>query len=139
MVPHPHFGKLELVPEQLRGGYVYRIRPLSKDGEDQTYVQTRFSVAQMNVTAIALFLAMAGRASPGFLVFDDPSQSLDPEHKKALADVVAEIGAEQQVLVATQDGEFQEALKRTKTKIKAQIIELATWTTRGLKLESAAS
>jgi DNA repair exonuclease SbcCD ATPase subunit len=131
LVPHPYFEKLQLVPEEARGEYLYRIQALSKDGKERTYVQTRFSLAQMNVTAIALFLAMAGRVSLGFLVFDDPSQSLDLEHKGALANVLAEIGTEQQLFVATQDEQFQEELKRQKTKMKAQIIELAAWSTKG--------
>jgi ABC-type lipoprotein export system ATPase subunit len=69
----------------------------------------------------------------GFIVFDDPSQSLDLAHKKALADVLSEIGAEQQILVATQDEELQQELKRTKQKTKAQIVELESWTTSGTK------
>jgi DNA repair exonuclease SbcCD ATPase subunit len=133
LVPHPHFGKLELVPEEHRGKFVYRILAQSKDGKDQTYVQTRFSLAQMNIAAIALFLAIARRVPLGFLVFDDPSQSLDLAHKKGLADALSEIGAEQQILVATQDEELQQELKRTKRKTKAQIVELESWTTRGTK------
>jgi DNA repair exonuclease SbcCD ATPase subunit len=131
LVPHPYFEKLELVPEEAKGEYLYRIQALSKDGKERTYVQTRFSLAQMNVTAIALFLAMAERASSGFLVFDDPSQSLDLEHKRALANILAEIGTEQQLFVATQDEQFQEELKRQRTKMKAQIVELVAWSIQG--------
>jgi DNA repair exonuclease SbcCD ATPase subunit len=96
-------------------------------------VQTRFSLAQMNLAAIALFLAIARRVPIGFLVFDDPSQSLDLAHKKGLADVLSEIGTEQQILVATQDAELQQELKRTNRKTKAQIVELESWTSRGTK------
>ena len=133
LVPHPHFGKLELVPQEVRGKYVYRILAKSKDGKDQTYVQTRFSLAQMNIAAIALFLAIGRRVPMGFLVFDDPSQSLDLAHKKGLADVLSEVGAEQQILVATQDEELQKELRRTKQRTKAQIVQLESWTTSGTK------
>jgi DNA repair exonuclease SbcCD ATPase subunit len=135
IVPHTHFVKLKLVPEEVRGQYVYRIQALSLDGKDSTFVQTRFSLAQLNVVALVLFLAM-GRSEPGFLVFDDPTQSLDFEHKKALVSVLAEIGLHQQLLVATQDAEFEEELKRRSAKMKAQVVELGSWSTRGPKIKT---
>jgi len=134
LVPHPHFEKLRLEPEVSKGKYLYRIRAMSQDGKDLTYVQTRFGVGHQNLAAISLFLAMGSRAPAGFVVFDDPSQSLDPDHRRALASLIEEISEEQQVFVATQDEEFQEQLRPVATKLKAHVLTLGKWSVEGTKI-----
>lgn len=131
LIPHPNFERLELQPEMLRGKYVYRVKALSQDGRDWTYVQTGFSLAQMNLTAISIFFAMAVKDPRGFIILDDPSQSLDPQHKKALASLIAEIGTQEQVIVATQDEQFLLDLQRETKKINPAILNFGKWDRNG--------
>lgn len=56
------------------------------DPADQATVVERdavalFSDSQLNCLGLSLFLARAERESSGFVVFDDPIQSMDSEHK----------------------------------------------------------
>lgn len=132
---HPHFHNLRLEPETVRGKYLYRLRATSHDGTDSTYVQTGFSLAQMNLTAISLFLGMVIRDPTGFIVLDDPSQSLDPDHKKALASLIGEIGREQQIFVATQDEEFQKELRKITGELDGLVLNIGTWTPEGPRVE----
>jgi DNA repair exonuclease SbcCD ATPase subunit len=134
LIPHPTFERLELQPETLRGKYIYRVKALSRDGKDWTYVQTGFSLAQMNLTAISIFFAMAVKDPRGFIILDDPSQSLDPEHKRALASLIAEMGTREQILVATQDEQFIADLQRETAKIKPAILNLGKWNRNGPSL-----
>jgi DNA repair exonuclease SbcCD ATPase subunit len=62
----------------------------------------------MNCVALSIYLALT-KVLPngfGFVMLDDPSQSLDHEHKEALVDILSEISSERQVVVATQDTEL---------------------------------
>ena len=131
LIPHPTFERLVLQPEMLRGKYIYRVKALSQDGADWTYVQTGFSLAQMNLTAIAIFFAMAVKDPRGFVILDDPSQSLDPQHKKALASLIAEISMREQVLVATQDEQFIADLQQATSKINPTFLNLGKWNRNG--------
>ncbi len=132
LLGHPHYVSLQLVSEKERGKYIYRIRASDEKLAHSTYVQTRFSTAQMNIVAISLFLAMASKNPLGFLVFDDPSQSLDPAHKIALASTIGKLSTEFQVILATQDSELQQALKESMKQV--EIIKLDSWTTDGTSI-----
>jgi exonuclease SbcC len=102
--PHPAYRQLQIEPELTRKGtYNYWIKALTDDRSHGTYVQTRFSTAQANCAAIAIFLAVNQHLSKKLetLVLDDPSQSMDPEHKIRLAQTLATIP--RQVVVATED------------------------------------
>ena len=44
------------------------------------------------------------------VILDDPSQSLDTEHKKYLVKVLEDVALETQVIIATQDTELGEAI-----------------------------
>jgi DNA repair exonuclease SbcCD ATPase subunit len=131
LIPHPNFDRLELQPEMQRGKYIYRVKGLSRNGTEWTYVQTSFSLAQMNLTAISIFFAMAVKDPRGFIILDDPSQSLDPQHKKALASLIAEIGTQEQVIVATQDEQFLLDLQRETKKINPAILNFGKWDRNG--------
>jgi ABC-type lipoprotein export system ATPase subunit len=45
-----------------------------------------------------------------FIILDDPSQSLDTEHKKALVKVLGEVSLGSQLIIATQDAEFEQEI-----------------------------
>jgi DNA repair exonuclease SbcCD ATPase subunit len=84
----------------------------------------------INCAALSIFLALAGSAqishSLGFLILDDPSQSLDISCKKALCDLLASLCNSRQVILATADAELHaEANKITKKKLSYTV---RSWT-----------
>jgi DNA repair exonuclease SbcCD ATPase subunit len=135
---HPYFVNLQLIPEEERGKAIYRIRAWDKDFKQGTYVQTRFSNAQMNAVALSLFLSMSTRlqSNLGLILLDDPSQSMDKAHKDALSKLLGEILVERQVFVATQDTEFEQCLEKSLDKAKAKICEIERWDTKGPEISS---
>lgn len=136
ILSHPYYLNLQLIPEKERGKAIYRIRAWDKDFKQGTYVQTRFSNAQMNVVALSLFLSMATRlpSNLGLILLDDPSQSMDRIHKEALSKLLSQILKEKQVLVATQDIEFEQTMQRLFPKDKALIYNFKEWSLEGPKI-----
>lgn len=133
---HPYYLNLQLIPEKERGKAIYRIRAWDKDFKQGTYVQTRFSNAQMNAVALSLFLSMATRlpSNLGLILLDDPSQSMDRTHKEALSKLLSQILEEKQVLVATQDIEFEQNMQKLFPKDKALIYNFKEWGLEGPKI-----
>ncbi|TEU19766.1 MAG: hypothetical protein E3J21_03040 [Anaerolineales bacterium] len=131
--PHPAYRQLQIEPELTKKGtYNYWIKALTDDRSHGTYVQTRFSTAQANCAAIAIFLAVNQHLSKKLetLILDDPSQSMDPEHKTRLAQTLATIP--HQVIVATEDPQMFEFLMdvfETPT-----VHQLGSWTVDGASL-----
>ena len=130
---HPYYVNLQLIPEEERGKAIYRVMAWDKDFKQGTYVQTRFSNAQMNAVALSIFLSMSTRleSSLGLILLDDPSQSMDKIHKEALSKVLSEIMEERQIIVATQDTEFEQCLQKSLSKTKTKICEFQKWDTNG--------
>ena len=131
--PHPAYRQLQIEPELTpKGTYNYWIKALTDDRSHGTYVQTRFSTAQANCAAIAIFLAVNQHLSRKLetIILDDPSQSMDLEHKMRLAQTLATIP--RQVMVATEDPQMFEFLVdafETPT-----IHQLEAWTVDGASL-----
>ncbi|MEM3383816.1 MAG: hypothetical protein QW698_07260 [Nitrososphaerales archaeon] len=102
---------LKIEPETVRGKNIYWIKAQGK--EESTYIQTRFSGAQLNSVALAIFLTMAKHLphNLGFIILDDPTQSMDHAHKEALAKILSEEMMVKQVLIATQDQEFLDLIR----------------------------
>lgn len=135
---HPYYVNLQLIPEEERGKAIYRIRAWDKDFKQGTYVQTRFSNAQMNAVALSLFLSMSTRlqSNLGLVLLDDPSQSMDNAHKDALSKLLNEISGEKQTLVATQDTELKQNMEKSITKANIIIYKLSEWDTEGPEISS---
>jgi len=128
--PHPAYANLQIEPELTnKGTYNYWIKALTKDLLYSTYVQTRFSTAQANCAAIAIFLAVNQHLSKDLetILLDDPSQSMDSDHKQRLASTLA--SSPRQVVVVTEDPEMLQFLRNTFD--KPAIYELSPWTTEG--------
>jgi len=131
--PHPAYRQLQIEPELTeKGTYNYWIKALTDDRSHGTYVQTRFSTAQANCAAIAIFLAVNQHLSKKLktIILDDPSQSMDPDHKMRLAQTLATMP--RQVIVATEDPQMLMYLVdvfETPT-----IHELHPWTDNGASL-----
>lgn len=130
---HPYYVNLQLIPEEERGKAIYRIRAWDKDFKQGTYVQTRFSNAQMNAVALSLFLSMSSKlqSNLGLILLDDPSQSMDKVHKETLSKLLGEILEERQIFVATQDTEFEQYLEKSLNKAQTKIYEFKKWDTEG--------
>lgn len=95
-------------------------RLLGDDGRD---IEPILSQGDYNALALAIFLALGGElpsSTLGFIMLDDPSQSLGSEHKRRLAEVLAEAVARRQLIVATMDVEFQDALRSAIEKLKLE-------------------
>ncbi len=109
LLGHPVFHEISIAIER-REPLIYSIR--AEGNEGSTYIPTRFSTAQMNCVAIALFLANNQKLAANFgtILMDDPTQSMDRVHKAALAKLISKLSGEKQVVVATQDTEFTDLL-----------------------------
>jgi len=114
---HPYFDRLRIAVEEqrvmgtTRNNYIIRAFA-STDGET-TLASSRLSTAQMNCAALSIYLALASglEHNLGFLLMDDPSQSLDAEHKRSLASLLFRTSQDVQVVIATHDEEFAAMLK----------------------------
>lgn len=109
---HPEYTELQIEPEEQKGVHRYWIAARNPQGTHSTYVSTRFSTAQRNVAAVAIFLAMADHLphTLDVLMMDDPTQSMDPEHRRAMAQFLADEGENKQVIVGTEDPDFAEMI-----------------------------
>jgi len=131
--PHPAYRELQIEPELTKKGtYHYWIKALTDDRSHGTYVQTRFSTAQANCAAVAIFLAVNQHLSSKLetIILDDPTQSMDPEHKMRLAETLA--AYPRQVIVATENPETFELLARALD--KPTVHELGPWSVAGTSL-----
>ncbi|MEM2996589.1 MAG: hypothetical protein QW639_04235 [Candidatus Bathyarchaeia archaeon] len=131
LMGHPYYGELNLTLETAGAKNLYRFR--ARGPEHETHVQTRFSNAQLNATAIAVFIAMARRLphNLNLMVLDDPTQSFDDAHKEALAQILSEEAREAQLILATQDEGFE---ARVAELIQPQPLlrkRIEGWTSRG--------
>jgi len=121
--------KLTLEPNARSGQNTYIIA--DQDENDLTPV---LSQGDLNALALAIFLGLATASGPGapfgFVMLDDPSQSLGTEHKEKLVDVLDEVAACRQVIVATMDREFHDCLEGKLTKAKAKYV-FGEWTPEG--------
>ncbi|GEM_PF-1759515 len=90
---------------------------LEGTAQGEREVTATFNVGDLTSVALAVFLATAMRAShaAGFVLLDDPTQGLDDDHKRRLAGVLGEIAADRQVVVASADAVFLEALEEAGT------------------------
>ncbi len=115
---HPYFDGVRVdVQERSVQGMrrnSYAIRAYATSDGRETLASTRLSTAQMNGVALSIYLALATALahSLGFVILDDPSQSLDAEHKAALVSILAAMAPRTQLVLATQDTELQKLLRR---------------------------
>jgi DNA repair exonuclease SbcCD ATPase subunit len=132
---HPYFDGIQILVEDksLRGiqKNSYSIQTFSTADGKKTLASSRLSAAQMNCVALSVYLALAGTLTHnlGFVVLDDPSQSLDADHKAALAHLLKEIVPAVQLVVGTQDVELHEFLTKEFSPECSSTYRLA-WTPR---------
>jgi DNA repair exonuclease SbcCD ATPase subunit len=99
-----------------------------QDGNDLTPI---LSQGDLNALALAIFLGLAATAREnstfGFLLLDDPSQSLGSEHKKQLARLLDQVARHKRVIVATMDAEFHDCLASSMTRARKEY-QFGAWT-----------
>jgi len=130
--------KVEVRPREVRGlvKNSYSIKAYNSKLGKETFVSTRFSAGQMNSVALSICFALT-RVLPlklGFLILDDPSQSLDREHKEALIGILKEISGEKQLIMATQDEDLLKLVQSAS--VPVETFEFASWGMEGPKIEA---
>lgn len=107
-------SNVDLTAVSLQGSEKANVRKLvmaaSVDGQDAPALDV-MSQGELHSLALSLFLPRATTAdSPfGFLVIDDPVQSMDPTKVHGLAQVLHELGRHRQIVVFTHDPRLQKA------------------------------
>jgi DNA repair exonuclease SbcCD ATPase subunit len=119
---HPAVTKISLGrKDDAKGRNAYSI--IDQDGNDLAPI---LSQGDLNSLALAIFLGLAsagGTTAPmGFVMLDDPSQSMGAEHKRNLAGVLDQVCGHRRVLLATMDGEFRTCLGNGLTKTKTEYV-----------------
>ncbi len=140
---HPYYNKLNIsVTSKNVSGVqknTYLIKASSTEESRDTFVSSRFSTGQINCVALAMFLSLAkiSTSSVGFIMLDDPSQSLDLEHSKGLSKILAEVSDERQIILATQDEIlFNDLNREFRTHDNIVDIRLRPWTKNGSAIEN---
>lgn len=117
---HPAVTRVRLQVEQdtRSGRNEYAIT--DQDGRDLTPI---LSQGDLNALALAVFLGLASAGADsgplGFVLLDDPSQSLGSEYKKHLVEVLDQVAAGKQVVLATMDQELVDYLGAGLTRPRA--------------------
>lgn len=115
---HPYYNtvRIDIDQRSVRGiqKNTYNIKAFNNKEGKETLISTRFSTGQMNCAALSIFLSFSSLLDrkSRFLILDDPSQSLDKEHKKYLVKVLSDVALENQVIIATQDSELEEEIEK---------------------------
>jgi len=113
---HPYYNSVRIDIDQRNVKGVqkntYNIKAFNNREGKETLISTRFSTGQMNCAALSIFLSLSSMLErrQEFVILDDPSQNLDPEHKKSLVKVLRDVALENQVIIATQDTELEEEI-----------------------------
>jgi len=140
---HPYYKilNIEIQPKEFRGiiKNSYTIKAADPRRERETVVSARFSTAQMNCVALSIYFALS-KVLPhnfGVIIMDDPTQSLDGDHKKTLVTILKEVVSYAQLLISTQDEEFQRLLKPDFASQQRHIYSFANWDEHGPQIELA--
>ncbi|MEW2329446.1 AAA family ATPase [Micromonospora chersina] len=109
-------SNVELGAMTLEGANTRRrvVIPVSVDGADNGTALGVMSQGEMHALGLATFLprGCAPESPFGFIVVDDPVQSMDPAKVDGLARVLAELAEQRQVVVFTHDTRLPDALER---------------------------
>ena len=124
---NPAFQTLNIKVEEDKrtGGNFYIFE--DQDGKRPVPI---LSQGDLNSLALSIFLGLAktsGDSHPlGFILMDDPSQSLDSKQKARLVEILNELSDIKNIALSTMDTELQEFLKDGITKVKT-IYKFSDW------------
>ena len=141
IMAHPYWNQLDIAvtSKNVQGiqKNTYLIKARSTEEARDTYVSSRFSTGQLNCAALAIFLSLSeiSQHNVGFIMLDDPSQSLDDEHIKELSEVLSELSETKQVIVSTQEGNLYGNLKSAfGNNREYNEVKFLPWTKNGCRL-----
>ncbi|SBW20864.1 hypothetical protein FDG2_1828 [Candidatus Protofrankia californiensis] len=123
-------SNIDLTRVSLHGSEKATVRRLvmdvSVDGAEASALSV-MSQGEQHSLALSLFLPRAATAdSPfGFVVIDDPVQSMDPAKVNGLAQVLHELGRQRQVVVFTHDTRLQRAFTSQELPVTMLLVERA--------------
>lgn len=131
---HPYFSRLKIDVEK-EEPLIFSIRAASSN--EDTYIPTRFSTAQLNAVALSIFMSYSAQQAGDFplMIFDDPTQNMDKTHKESFVKLVAELLPNYQVIIATEDNDTRIFLEKYCTGIKTY--EMGNWTSEGSEIKLA--
>jgi len=131
---HPHFTRLKIDVEK-EDPLIFSVRAAST--QEDTYIPTRFSTAQLNAVALSIFMSYSTQEAGDLpiMILDDPTQNMDTAHKEAFAKLIATLPPKHQVIIATEDDDTRRFLEKHCTSIKTY--EMGNWTSSGTKLKVA--
>ncbi|MGW7297511.1 AAA family ATPase [Streptomyces sp. NPDC054829] len=124
-------SNIDLKAVSLKGSEKATVRKLvmdvTVDGHEASALGV-MSQGEQHSLALSLFLPRAATAdSPfGFIVIDDPVQSMDPAKVNGLAQVLHELGEHRQVVVFTHDTRLQRAFTSQELPVTVFEVERAT-------------
>lgn len=141
IMAHPYWNQLDIsvTSKNVQGiqKNTYLIKARNAEELKDTYVSSRFSAGQLNCVALAIFLSLSelSQHNIGFMILDDPSQSLDDEHIKELSEVLSEFSKTRQVIISTQEGNLYGYLKSAFGNDRAyNEVKFLPWTRNGCRL-----
>jgi len=124
---NPAFQKLDIKVEEDKkiGGNFY----IFEDQNGKRPIPV-LSQGDLNSLALSIFLGLTKASgdshSLGFILMDDPSQSLDSQQKGRLVEIFNELSNIKNITVSTMDTELQQFLKDGITKVKT-IYKFSDW------------
>jgi DNA repair exonuclease SbcCD ATPase subunit len=124
---NPAFQRLNIKVEEDKktGGNFY----IFEDQECKRPIPI-LSQGDLNSLALSIFLGLSktsGDSHPlGFILLDDPSQSLDSYEKARLVEILNELTELKNLIISTMDSELQQLLKDSITKVKT-IYKFSDW------------
>jgi DNA repair exonuclease SbcCD ATPase subunit len=143
---HPFYDSIRIDIDQrnIKGVQknTYNIKAFNGQEGKDTLISTRFSIGQMNAAALSIFLALSSilQRKSKFLIFDDPSQSLDTEHKQFLINILQDASQSNQIIVATQDAELDDLMRTKYAPANGYVyLKYKGWSKNGPIIESSTS
>ena len=140
--PHPTFGKFSLVHDVYRGQGHSVPSALDAYTGETANPSTQFSSAQVNVTALCCFLALAFSGSDihfPFVFLDDPLQSMDDINVLGFADLCRFLRRKKQLFISTHDDRLAALLLRKLTPrsepTQTQSLQFTSWDRSGPRFE----
>lgn len=135
IIGHPIFKKVRIKP--IAGEPVsYDLLAYNDEADLETHVNTRFSTAQANATALSLFFAINQKLAVNLplLILDDPTQNMDPIFQTALVETLESLAVNRQLLIATHENQFANKIVE-KLKPEIDLIQMDEWTIEGPNLK----
>lgn len=131
---HPYFKRIKIDVEK-EDPLIFSIR--AAGALEDTYIPTRFSTAQLNAVALAIFMSYNNEQAGNLplMILDDPTQNMDLPHKETFAKLIAALSSQNQIIIATEDTDTRRFLEKQCPSITTY--EFGDWTHEGTKIKAA--